>query len=454
MRNKIIIFAVICFFCLLGCRPEPEEEPSRNLPEEMWGEWLRIDLDETWYITRDSIFINDEKSSISVTLKRQSSNVIQVTEGGRIYYLYASRTANASFSGRIAGFDDQASRSSGRSVAGGIGSINVVVENLKNGVKSTTTTDAEGEFTVDSIIPGDDYKITPKQGNPVTFTPVASGDDVGTITVVNSKDINFKVSIVCRNNYRDANMLNAIGYYKSGHYTSDYGKEDDFDLFSYGINPDYNFTISIQNTGGSDATAATYRLTLDPGLSIRYDSTYSSGPFADVLGTIEPGASKGININLKCNPSSISGDYDFKKLTITITDPIANRTWNDSVSLRFFKETKLLKTNGSARGMVISTAHEAIRFTRYSTGDGNVFLGAIVPKYVDSDYLFGFCGATANTEGAYSLVIADLPYQDDLLGTDVTRYEPNDTEETAMVITGSIRAYLHKNDVDYYRFRF
>jgi len=68
--------------------------------------------------------------------------------------------------------------------------------------------------------------------------------------------------------------------------------------------------------------------------------------------------------------------------------------------------------------------------------------------------LFVFCGATADTETVYSLKIGNLSYQDNALGTDISRYEPNDTENTATVITGGIRAYLHKNDIDFYRFRY
>jgi hypothetical protein len=38
--------------------------------------------------------------------------------------------------------------------------------------------------------------------------------------------------------------------------------------------------------------------------------------------------------------------------------------------------------------------------------------------------------------------------------TDTARYEPNDTDQTATVITDmNIVAYVHKNDFDYYKFR-
>jgi len=430
--KRLLANYLLCVFFLLGCGIIKEEpDPSLNLAKELWGEWLRIDKNEVWYISRDSIKIDSNAyygteitglSLRSVKLKKQSNDVMQVTEGDMIYYLYASRTANASFSGRIASFDD-GSRSTARSVAGGKGWAKVVVENLNNGTKTNTTTDAEGEFTVDSIIPGDDYKITPEQGSPVTFTPVANGDDAGTITVVDRNDVNFKIST----NISNTSMLTTRGYTSNG--TAANG-------ISYS-----NFEITVQNTGGKDVTAATYELSFDPGLSI----VSGSGSLSGILRTIEPGQNRKISFSIQCSSTSISGDYEFKKIHITITDPIANRTWNDSVSLRFFKETTKLVLSGNANGMVILPNIGSVRCSSKNV---------VVPKLINSDYILVFCGATADTEDDYSLEIANLPYQDSILGIDLARYEPNDTEETATEITGSIHAYLHKNDIDYYRFRF
>jgi len=427
--EKVMAVCFLCVIFLAGCfhSPEQETESSLNLTEEMWGEWLRIDKDESWYISKGSIKIgnNDITDNRPVTLIKQSSNIIQVTEGSLIYYLYASRTANASFSGRVAGFDDQASRSIARNgVAEGKGWITVVVDNLNNGTSTTTTTDAEGGFSVDDIIPGDDHKITPEQGEPIIFSPIGDGDDAGTITVVEGDDVNFKVSIKSNSYNDDMSMLTTQGYYSNGG--------------GFNNNSSYSFTITIENTGGRDATAATYALSLDSGLS------FSSGSDTGILGTIEPGKSKTINIGLMCDPNSISGDYDYKKINVIITDTIANRTWNDSVSLRFFKETIKLQVTGNARGMVIVPI----------IGTKRLSSNVVVPKFSSGDYIFIFCGATADSEGEYSLKIADLPYQDGVLGIDLARYEPNNTVETATVINSGIHAYLHKNDIDYYQFRF
>jgi hypothetical protein len=414
-----------------------------------------MDAEETWYINGGSIKINNVKSSKTVSLVKQSDRVVKVTENGREYYLYASRVANASFTGKVAGFDASTSYSGSalRSVAGGKGWVNVVVKDLDNGSSTTTTTDENGIFTVDDAIPGDDYQITPEGGIPTNVKPLADGDDIGTITIADG--VNFKCRITGRNldssynndsKITDINMLCAKGWYGSPYYGS----------WLYSSNPSYNFVLSIQNTGNTDATAATYSLSL-VGLQL------TSGAESDILGTIEPKRSMAINISLRCSSDSITGDYAYKKIYITINDPINNRSWDDSVSLRFFKEIVPIIFTGSANGIVITPSGQTVRpisGIRPNTDYGGYLRGAIIPKLTTGEYLFAFSGATANSESAYSIsfrygnMIQGIPDQDGALGTDTARYEPNNTEDTATVITGGIHAYLHKNDIDYYKFHF
>jgi hypothetical protein len=395
-----------------------------------------------------------------VSLAKQSDRVIEVTDNGRKYYLYASRIANASFTGKIAGFD-QPSQSIQRAVAGGKGWISVVIEDLNDKTNTTTTTtDGDGNFTAEDMIPGNKYEVTPEGGTPITVTPIGDGDDVGTITV--SDGVNFKVSITDRDldsSYNsgamdtDLDMLCAKGWYASPNYGG----------YIYNSNPNYHFVLSIKNTGSIDATAATYTLSFDSGLQ-------STSGSSDILGTIEPGKSKEIDISLKCSSDSITGDYAYKKIYITINDPINSRTWNDSVSLRFFKEIVPVVFDGSARGIIITPSGQTVRpysSIRYDTVGYGAVTGAIMPK-LTGEYLFVFSGATADSESSYSFrfsairydsqgyghLITDIPDQDGPLGTDLARYEPNNTEDTATVITGGIHAYLHKNDIDYYKFHF
>jgi hypothetical protein len=174
-------------------KPSTPEEPSIPEPslysKEFWGEWLRMDTGETWYINSQTIKVGDSTKTVSLT--KQSPRVVEVTDGGRKYYLYASRIANTSFTGRIASLEQV---SPSVRALGGLGGIGVTISNLGDQANEiTTTTDADGNFTAEDIIPGDEYEVTPEGGTPTTVTSTGDGDNVGTITVVIG--VNFKSSI-------------------------------------------------------------------------------------------------------------------------------------------------------------------------------------------------------------------------------------------------------------------
>ena len=76
-------------------------DSTANYSKEYWGEWIRMDTGENWYISNNSIQIDDSIKS-GVSIRKQSSKVIEVTEDGRKYYLFASRVNNARFNGSIA----------------------------------------------------------------------------------------------------------------------------------------------------------------------------------------------------------------------------------------------------------------------------------------------------------------------------------------------------------------
>jgi hypothetical protein len=427
---KRCFFAVIALliFVLIGCdslfSPKADDNPnnsdnpdnsdnpkevSAKYAKEYWGEWLRMDTDETWYITSGAIKINNSTSSRPVSLSRQSDRVIEVSDNGRKYYLYASRVANASFSGKVAGFD-QPAQSTQRSIAGGKGFINLVIEDLNDKANTiTTTTDGDGNFTVDNIIPGNKYEITPEGGTPATVIPNGNGDDVGTITITSG--INFKTTINSNPSYAD-----------------------------YADMRPYDFSIIIENTGTVDCTAATYQL------DFAEDLIVESVPASQILGTIEPGKTKTIDITVRC--LQIQNEYEYKKIGITITDPISGKTWDDSVSLRFHKSEVYfyIRANSAVSGVVISPTAQAYTFR-------NVTYTIVFVPWSAQDYLVVFSGATADTEAVYSLGIGVTPDIGFDAFTDTANYERNDTEDTAKPIftQDKIMSYLHKNDIDYYK---
>ncbi|MDR1251361.1 MAG: hypothetical protein LBK62_04250 [Treponema sp.] len=419
VKKLFPIFAVLLFF-LVGCenffKSNENTGENSNTPvkysKEFYGEWLRMDAGETWYITSGVIKINGYTSSKTVSMIKQSSRVIEVTEGGRKYYLYASRVANTSFTGKIAGFQQNAQ--SVRVVGGGIGGIGVTISNLNDKANTlTATTDSNGNYTANDIIPGDEYEITPEGGTPVTVTPHGDGDDVGTVTITSG--LNFKTSIRPKSTSLDISRL-------------------------YANMNAYELVMEIENTGTVDCTAATYQL------EFASDLIAESVPASQILGTVEPEKRKGIEIKVRCLP--IHDEYEYKKIGITINDPISNRTWQDSVSLRFHKAPVNfnIRSNNAVSGVIIAPTAQAYPF-RNKTSD------TLSMPWSTGDYLVVFSGATADTEAVYSLGIDIMPDNDFNSFTDTANFESNDTEITAapVDIQTKIMSYLHKNDIDYYK---
>jgi hypothetical protein len=425
MMKKQGLFMVCVFVVLVmaGCPdlfndtgdspPGQDDQGGQNNPggaayaEECWGEWIRIDADETWYISGGAIKVNGAAHSAPVSLAKQSDRVIQVTEGGLKYYLFASRIANTRFTGKTAGGKE-----------GG----KVVVENLDSGGATEIQTDSDGGFAVEGAIPGDTYQIKPEGGTPVTVKPQGDGDDVGTITVTDGA--NLKTSIRASRN--------------SGGYIINEASTQNV-LYA---GTQYDFTMSITNVGTEDCHAATYRLSFEDGL------TTSASPAETTIGTIEPGElkSKTIALSLRCDP--INEEYVYKKITIAITDQRSLKTWEDSVSVRFYRGAIAFNLKAARRipGVIITPGNQAYRFSGTNT--------SVSAPWAPGDYLVVFSGISADEETAYSFAVYQRPESDFSGFTELTNYEPNDTEQTAAELPEPrVISYLDKNDIDCYRFR-
>ena len=425
-----------------------------NYPKEFWGEWVEVSsifdyninsgMDgRTWYITKNSIKVGrtasggSHQSPSNVTFSRESDRLVKVSYRDGSYsrnivsYLYASRIATSSFKGNIVG-DGSVTRSVSRAIGFPLGNSAAWMRNLQNNDAFTITTDNDGNYTADNIIAGDEYEIT-VGGQATVVLPNVDGDDVGTIAVTSG--VNFKATIRPQTNTTDMDLLFA----------------------STGTG--YGFNITIENTGTTDCTAATYELELDS------DLTLNSGALSNILGTIEPRKTKTITLNLSCVP--IQNEYEFKKIKVKIKDNINNKSWDDSVSIKFNKASVRFRVqadnskNEHVFGLIVVPNGKAYYFsTPYTYGYNSypaVNPGAM-PWY-SKDYLVVFMGAKVSgahsTEAVYSLGINVTPYYyTDFAGfLDVANYEPNDTEDTAyrLYIGDKIMSYLHKDDIDYYR---
>ena len=423
--------------------------------EDYWGEWLAMPdtsmygygiyhnlLWKKTYITADQIYIGDEKISSALgsagnrfTLSSLSDNVkiisfSYITANDKLY-LFANRIKNGSLSGTIAGFNSSGSGSA-RNVAGGIGKISVVISNLANQCDTTTvTTDGNGNFIADNIIPEDIYQID-VDGQITTITPTTNDANIGTVTITDG--VNFKTSLAPPD----------IKFDEDNFWFPTVLPETDIDftrLYADGTN--YRFYLYIENTGTKDATASTYNITLDDGL------TLVSGNTTGILGTVEPGAKKTKYLPFTVNCPSVQNEYEYKTIRIQITDAINNKTWSDSVSLRFHKRSVSfnIAAQSNVQGVILSPAGNVYQF---SGKDASV----IVP-WSSKDYLVVFTGASAATETIYSLGIDTEPGKAFSGFIDVANYEPNNSETDAYVINRQerIMSYLHKGDFDYYRIK-
>jgi hypothetical protein len=363
-----------------------------------------MDNAETWYISGSAIKINSAASSRAVALKKQSARVIEVTEGDQKYYLYASRTTSGSATGRVA--------SPGGAAAGGVA---VVITNQNNSAnKTTATTGVDGTFTAQGIIPGDEYTV--KVNNSTALVrPNTDGDDIGTITV--SQGVNFKTTIAPVNGSLDMNEL--------------YGGTS------------YSFYLTVKNTGTENCLAATYKLEGDAGLSLS-----SPTGLENVLGSVVPGGQRTVGVAVSCAASAIPSDRVFKKISITITDTINHRTYTDSVSLKFHKNSTPfnIRAEHPISGILIAPGGKTYSFR-------NTMNSTITVPWLVDDYLLVFSGATVDTETRYSFAVGASPDTNYSQFLDLGNYEPNNTETTAPRVSGKekVMSYLHMEDIDYYR---
>jgi hypothetical protein len=330
LNTLCVLTALALISCDTGGGGSGNTNGSQTYAKALWGEWLRMDTGDKWYISNNALQVNGAEASTSAVLTKQSDRVIEVTDGGRKYYLYASRTATASFTGTIVG---DVGAGSARAASGGRGRVRVSIENLVNKANELTTdTDEDGKFTADGVILGDAYKLTPEGGTSVTVIPTSNGDDIGVVTITSG--VNFKTSLI--------------------------PVQSSIDMTELYMNETYEFKIEFENTGDEDCPAPSYTITAPSGVDI-------AGTLQGILGTIEPGVKKSVPIVVKC--STMASDHEYKKINVRIEDG-AGKTWDDSVSLRFYKETMgfNIKAEKPVSGILISPDTKTYSFTNVTNG--------------------------------------------------------------------------------------
>ena len=448
MNRKQMLGVLLALIALgmAGCQPEgPGQEPEKAYyPKEFWGEWQGIGrfddgmdnirlTNPVFNIKSNNIIVgpsfnNERLRGFSYTLEKVSKRVVKLkfsASNGKssIFYLFPLRTASASFTGNVVSLKPDTSSSFAASrAASGLGGMQIIITNLNDAAQTqTVTTDQNGAFTTADTIPDETYSIN-AGGQTVKVTSPADGGNVGTVTVTDG--LNFKAHASIANNTYDIDRKHLyIGYR-------------------------FTTMLSVRNVGTQTATAATYRVTLDNGLELK------SGSLTGILGSIEPDKTGYIFLDLTC--TSIEGESGFKKIYIEITDPIARKTWTDSVSVFFYRS--MLKIAAGVRGNVsvciITPRNETYSFSIiHSYNDELDLFGGVSFPRMTGDYIVAVIGG-----GIYKLYIDENTDSGNFKSEaanflDTGNYEPNDTEDTAVLITGDIMSYLHTGDIDYYKFR-
>jgi hypothetical protein len=440
MKNNI--FYVCLFFSVAFLMSNCNDVPDSKLnevylyPQNLWGEWIRMDNGRTWYIASNYIKSNDFSSSYSYNMTRQSDNVIKVTEkdnaSGEIYYLYASRIPNSSFKASV--FVDSSTPKSiltNRAVSAP-GGMKAKIPNVNNPASSPeAVTDENGNLTVDGIIAGDEYDVI-IGGDTARVTPNTDGEDVGTITVINGNGLNFKTSV------RPASSV---------------------DMMRFFTNQDYAINISVTNTGSVTASHSGYTISIiTDGLTITGDTT-------GYLGTIAPGKTYTIPLTVNCSPISGKDEFVYKKIGIKIQDNTGqNLEWNDSASLKFNKNEAGFRIKamgkqgslGSINGMIIVPGGKAYHFSVSGSGTDQPVKIVAVPQYSGKDYLIAFSCATIENESAFSFRIDGDP------GLIPSNFVPDEfyfmhnTEGNAKRIghNDQIMSFLGAGDIIYFKVAF
>jgi len=452
--KRFVFFAVSVLVFLTSCPVSEEgEDENSNKPlfaSDLWGEWYAIETEgwgavpyPSFYFTRNKIiqirgnniggfYIDyDGKNGVEGRaeqvreIKRISGNVIslKIDRGQNpinSYLLYPKRIPSASFTGKIAAFEQ--SRAIQRAVAGGKGWVKVVVDDLNNGTTVTTTTDGEGIFIVNEVIPGDTYGVT-AEGQTVEITPQADGDNIGTVTL--SDGLNFKASIEPS---KDIMLADGTKYSRK---------------------------IQIRNIGTQTAIACNYQITPEGG-----------APVSGIIGTLAPGASATVDVSVNC--STINEEKIFKKYTIIVNDTINNKTWDDSVSFLFYKSTITLTAmsdfisstsnygvHNLVQGIIISPEKIGYFFETVTIATQNSSKTITLPR-LKGNYLIAIVTSSKETVYGIDMSIFSTHLNESSFISqassfiDTGRFEPNDIEGDAKQVSAPIIAYLHKGDVDYY----
>ena len=446
MKKFLFVFFLIVLSCFFAsCFFENNDLSSNtnsgtNTPKissEYWGTWIQMDTGAEYYIDNQNIY------------KKYSSSKSKIQSGIDGYYLESDKVLrsgntvffrkggkNRSFSVTVSGFSTNRSiRNSSRAAGTGNQGVSGRRENKENSEDSETVdSEDDNSLDFDGGVADDPQTVTVTDGEDTgtaTVVPQYDGENVGSIPVVEPGKYAFKTTYKIEN-------ADSQGFM--------YGND-------LGI---YNISFNLTNIGQATCETSVYSISWN-------DSNLSSSDLVKEgnFTSIGPGSAKVISGNFTYG--YFDEEYKDVTITISITDSKYGETWNDYVTLRFYRGWVSYKVN--ARNFNQSSTATLKGFLVYPDGRSKRFTVSsektttISVPWSTKDYYFVLSGANNDTEMCYSFIPAEYGSPADLSGlwsiTDINAYEPNDRLQNAVYLTdykNPIKAYLKNGDIDYYKF--
>ncbi len=424
---------------------EPGDSPTNteipSIPKEYWGTWLQMNTEYEYYIDASNVYkssgSNKKYQTIASGISGYALESENILKNGNIVYFRKGGSAR-DFSVKIAGFEDQlaefSNSYSSRAVNTGKQGITGRRENKDNKADNESVkSGSDGGITFTNAVAGDVQNIT-VMDTTVAVAPEYNGENMGTIPIIEKGTYGFKTT---------------------------YSIDGDSEGFCYGnYYKTYNLTLNVKNIGDRECSTSVYEISkTDPNLQIIGDL---SGNFY----TIEPGKSQNLHLQVrygKVEAAPEDADDGFVKvpISISITDSTNERTWNDSVTLRFYSGFVVLNVN--SRNFAPSSTAKLNGFVIYPDGRSKRFTVSngktetVLIPWGKKDYHLAFSGASASNEMAYSFGFSGKTDLADLSGiwrsNDINAYESNDSLDTAHRVddlSSPVKAYLKSNDIDFY----
>jgi hypothetical protein len=435
----IVLIGLLLLGCGKSAIKDKDSQADALIPKDFWGTWNRMDVHEIWKFRDSFVEItnlnepdNPEVTFLTFRKYEAEEGVYQLSRGERElvflysdnyiqydvreigpdpgqefidpYYLCRDGGVESSFTGTVLQHQEPRGLS-----LGSLGSVKFLVENLENASDiQTVTTGENGEFVTDEYIVGDSYEISiVGEDTAIEVSPEYADEDIGSV-ILTELPYNFKARFETGKQPVDVGSLG-----------SSYAESSETILY----NEVYSGSIVVKNIGSETAVNITCTFIPAEGLDMFYNLT-------NVIPSVPGDDEFVIPVSFQCADFG-SGDFIDHQITVRLEDEQENQ-WEDSVSIRFYKESfdfsMITWADRMVNGVLLSPDNRALWFTSF-----NGILTMQVP-YRSDGYLLSI--GSSHFAASYSISFDKSPPPVTSVPWDEVydSYEPNDTELDAPVI--------------------